>query len=328
MIATGAENAGIPDVAVDEKRIVSSTGALSLPEVPQKMAVIGGGYIGLELGSVWQRLGADVTIIEFDETIVSMMDQEVCVSLKKSLETQGMTFVLGTQVIGATVNQTGVSLSLADAKDGQSTDTLDVDVALVASGRCPYKEGFGLENVGVKCNARGCIEVGEHYTTSMMGIYAIGDVVPGPMLAHRAEAEGVALMEHLAGQNPHVNYAAIPSVIYTMPEVATVGKTEQGLMKENVPYIVGKFPFRANTRAKTTGLTEGFVKILTHAKTNRILGAHIVGANAGTLITEFVLGTEYEASSEDIVRTCHPHPTTNEALKEAALGAFSQPIHF
>lgn len=327
IIATGSESADIPNVAVNEKTIVSSTGALSLSKVPRSMAVIGGGYIGLEMGSVWQRLGSKVTVIEFADTIVPMMDYEVAASLKKNLEKQGIVFKLSTKVSSAQVRPEGVTLSLVDAQGEKSQDDLNVDVVLVSVGRRPNTSGLGLEKLGIQCNARGYIEVGKHYETNVSGIYAIGDVIPGPMLAHKAEEEGVAIMEYLAGQKPHVNYETIPGVIYTMPEVAAVGKTEQELKAEGTPYNVGKFPFSANSRAKATGLTEGFVKILAHKETDRILGAHIISADAGTLISEFVLGMEYKASSEDIARTCHPHPTTSEALKEAALAAFSKPIH-
>lgn len=327
VIATGSESTDIPNVAVDEKTIVSSTGALSLSKVPKSMVVIGGGYIGLEMGSVWQRLGAKVTVIEFADTIVPMMDQEVAAFLKKSLETQGMSFKLSTKVSGAKIGKHGVTLSLADAKGDKPQDNLKADVVLVSVGRRPNTDGLGLDKIGVKCTTRGFVEVGPHYETNVSGVYAIGDVIPGPMLAHKAEEEGVAVMEYLAGQKPHVNYDTIPGVIYTMPEVATVGKTEQELKADGVPYNVGKFPFSANSRAKATGLTEGFVKILAHQETDRILGAHIISADAGTLISEFVLGMEYKASSEDIARTCHPHPTTSEALKEAALAAHAKPIH-
>lgn len=327
IIATGSVSTDIPGIPIDEKTIVSSTGALSLREVPKKMVVIGGGYIGLEMASVWARLGSEVTVVEFADMIVPMMDHEVAKSLRKSLEKQGMKFMLGTKVVKVTKNKKGATLELANAKDDQKLSDIEADVVLVSVGRKPYTQGLGLENVNITPNARGMIEVDRHYQTTAPGIYAIGDVIPGPMLAHKAEEEGVAVAESLAGQSGHVNYGAIPGVIYTMPEAAAVGKTEEDLKNDGIEYNVGKFSFSANSRAKATNQTEGFVKILADKKTDEILGAHIISADAGTLISELVLAMEYKASSEDIARTCHAHPTTNEAVKEAALATFFKAIH-
>ncbi len=325
IIATGSKSAGFMDIDLDEKTLVSSTGALSLSEVPKKMVVIGGGYIGLEMASVWSRLGSAVTVVEYAETIVPMMDQEVASALLKSLKRQGLEFKLGTKVTQVEKAKKGATLSL-ESGDGKQ-ETLKADVVLVAIGRTPNTDGLGLEALGIKKDSRGFVQVNVSYQTAVPTIYAIGDVIPGPMLAHKAEEEGVAVAEILVGQAGHVNYDAIPSVIYTSPEVASVGKTEEELKKQGEPYKVGKFPFTANSRAKALSETEGFVKILTHAETDRVLGVHIISADAGTLIAEAVLGLEYKCSAEDIARTCHAHPTTSEALKEAALAAFFKPIH-
>ncbi len=326
VIATGSSSAGIPNVKVDEKVVLSSTGALSLTKVPKKMVVIGGGYIGLEMGSVWQRLGADVTVVEYADTIVPAMDQEVAKELKKQLEKQGIKFKLATKVTKVDSGKSGAKVTI-EPKEGGKTETVSVDVVLVSVGRKPNTDNLGLDTAKVDVDDRGVIKVDKKYKTSTDGIYAIGDVIPGPMLAHKAEEEGVAVAEILAGQAGHVDYDTIPAVIYTYPEVASVGKTEEDLKKDNVDYKVGKFPFMANSRAKAVGDTIGFVKLLADKKTDRILGAHIISADAGTLITEVTLGMEYKASAEDIARTCHPHPTTSEAVKEAALAAYFKAIH-
>ena len=325
VIATGSSNRNLPGIEIDEDRIISSTGALSLPKVPKRMVVIGGGYIGLELGSVWQRLGSQVTVVEFADTIVPAMDKEVGKELLKNLQKQGMDFRLGTKVLEATKGKTRISLGIEDVKTGKR-DVINTDVVLVSIGRHPNTENLGLENAKITTD-RGMISVNEKFQTSVPGIYAIGDVIRGPMLAHKAEEEGVAVAEGLAGQRGHVNYDTIPSVIYTSPEVASVGQTEEQLKEQGVSYKVGKFPFLANSRAKAIGETTGFVKILAHKETDRVLGMHIISPDAGTLIAEGVLGMEYKAASEDIARTCHAHPTTSEAVKEAALAAFSKPIH-
>jgi dihydrolipoamide dehydrogenase len=327
VIATGSEVASLPNIEIDEKQIVSSTGALALPNVPKKMIVIGGGYIGLEMGSVWSRLGSEVTVVEYLDHIVPTMDMEVGNLLKKSLEKQGLQFMLSTKVLAAKTSKSGVTLSVEDVKSGTKTD-INADVVLVSVGRKPYTANLGLDKVGVSMNERGFIKVDHYFQTNISGIYAIGDVIPGPMLAHKAEEEGVALAEMLAGQAGHVNYDVIPGVIYTWPEVASVGKTEEEVKQQGIEYKVGKFPFLANSRAKTIGMTEGVVKIITCAKTDLVLGVHIIGPHAGTLIAEAVLAMEYSASAEDIARTCHAHPTLNEAVKEAALAAFSKPINF
>lgn len=326
ILATGSKSSGFMDTPIDETVIVSSTGALSLESVPKKMAVIGGGYIGLEMASVWSRLGSEVTVIEYAPSIVPMMDQEVGGSLQKFLKKQGLTFKLGTKVTAIEKKKKSATLSLEPAQGGEA-ESLEVDVVLVSIGRTPNTENLGLEALGIQTDARGHIQVNECLQTAVPTIYAIGDVIPGPMLAHKAEEEGVAVAERLAGQAGHVNYETIPSVIYTHPEVASVGKTEEDLKKDGVSYKVGKFPFTANSRAKAISETDGFVKILTNAKTDRVLGVHIISNDAGSLIAEAVLGMEYKCSSEDIARTCHAHPTTSEALKEAALSAFFKPIH-
>jgi dihydrolipoamide dehydrogenase len=326
IIATGSDIMPLPGVNIDEKRIVSSTGALSLVEVPKKMVVIGGGYIGLEMGSVWRRLGAEVTVVEYLPAIVPAMDAEVARNLQKILEKQGMKFKLGTKVVSATATDKSVKLEVESAAGG-AKEEMEVDVVLVSIGRKPYTEGLGLEQVGVKLDNRGCIETNHHFETNVKGIYAIGDVIAGPMLAHKAEEEGIAAVEFITGQAGHVNYNTIPGVVYTWPEVATVGKTEEELKKDGVDYKVGKFPFLANSRARAVSDTDGFVKILACSRTDKVLGAHIIGPDAGTMIAEIVLAMEYSASSEDIARTCHAHPTLNEAVKEAALATFSKAIH-
>ena len=326
IIATGSEVMPLPGITIDEKRIVSSTGALTLTEVPKKMIVIGGGYIGLEMGSVWRRLGAEVTVVEFLDSIVPAMDAEIGRQLHKVLEKQGMKFRLGTKVVSAASTAKKVTLTVEPAKGG-TKETLEADVVLVSIGRRPYTDKLGLDKVGVKLDNRGRIETNGHFATNVPGIYAIGDVIAGAMLAHKAEEEGVAVAENIAGQAGHVNYDAIPGVVYTWPEVATVGKTEEELKAANIAYKVGKFPFMANSRARAIGDAEGMVKILACSKTDRVLGVHIIGPDAGTMIAEAVLALEYGASSEDIARTCHAHPTLNEAVKEAAMAVLGRAVH-
>ena len=326
VIATGSESTPLPGVETDEKRIVTSTGALDLDAVPGHLLVVGAGVIGLELGSVWGRLGAEVTVVEFLDHITPGMDAEVSKNLQRILKKQGMEFRLSTKVTGIDSSGDRLKVTLEPAAGGDG-EIVECDTVLVAIGRRPYTEGLGLGNVGIETDRRGMIEVDDHFQTKVAGIYAIGDVIRGPMLAHKAEEEGVAVAELLAGQKPHVNYDAIPGVIYTAPEVAAVGQTEEQLKAEGISYKVGKFPFLANSRARASGLTEGFVKILADADTDRVLGCHIVGAEAGTMIAEVALAMEYGASSEDIARTCHAHPTLEESIKEAALAAFAKPIH-
>ncbi|MEQ9115237.1 MAG: dihydrolipoyl dehydrogenase [Rickettsiales bacterium] len=326
IIATGSEVASLPGVAIDEKSIVSSTGALDLPTVPKKLVVIGGGFIGLEMGSVWRRLGAEVEVIEFLDHIVPGMDGEVGKQLLKILQKQGMKFRLSTKVVAAKSQKGKVSIKI-ESVDGKKKEQLECDVLLVAVGRKPYTQGLGLDKLGVNVSDRGVIETDEHFKTNVPGIYAIGDVIKGPMLAHKAEDEGVAVAEIIAGKVGHVNYNTIPGVMYTWPEVASVGKTEEQLKKEDKEYVVGKFPFLANSRARAIGSTDGMVKILSCKKTDEVLGVHILGPEAGTMIAEAVLAMEYYASSEDIAMTCHAHPTLNEAVKEAALSVLNRAIH-
>jgi dihydrolipoamide dehydrogenase len=323
VIASGSGSTPLPGINIDEKRIVSSTGALSLDHVPDRLTVIGGGYIGIELGSVWQRLGAKVTVVEVLDHIVPNMDREVGAALQRVLTRSGIEFKLGTKVMGIRDAADGLSLEL----EGAAPQTLAADVVLVSIGRRPYTEGLGLEGVGVARDEHGRIVVDDGFATNIPGIYAIGDVIRGPMLAHKAEEEGIALAERLAGQKSRVDYDAIPAVIYTWPEVASVGRTEEELKAAKVPYRTGKFPFTANARARTNGYTEGFVKILAESETDRVLGVHIIGPDAGTLIAEAVLAKEFGASAEDISRTCHAHPTLSEALKEAALAVDGRAIH-
>jgi dihydrolipoamide dehydrogenase len=325
-IATGSEVAGVPGITIDEQRIVSSTGALSLPEVPKRLVVIGAGYIGLELGSVWSRLGSEVTVVEMLDRVAPGLDGEVAKQLQRVLAKQGLAFKLGTKVVSVDSKGKSLKLTLEPAKGGKP-ETLDCDVVLVAVGRAPNTQGLGLGNLGVKTDNRGRIIVDEKFATSVPGIYAIGDVIAGPMLAHKAEEEGVALAEILAGQAGHVNYDAIPSVIYTAPEVASVGKTEEELKEAGIAYKIGKFPFTANGRAKVNRTTEGFVKVLAETATDRVLGVHIIGADAGTMIAEAAVLMEFGGSAEDLARTCHAHPTLNEAIKEAALAVDKRPIH-
>ncbi|GJE39493.1 dihydrolipoyl dehydrogenase [Methylobacterium persicinum] len=326
VIATGSDVANLPGIAVDEKVVVSSTGALELDRVPKKLLVIGAGVIGLELGSVWRRLGAEVTVVEYLDRILPGMDGEVGKQFQRILAKQGMEFRLSTKVTGVEVGKKGASVTVQPAAGGEG-ETLQADVVLVCIGRVPYTEGLGLETAGVQKDEKGRIHVDSHFATNVTGIYAIGDVIAGPMLAHKAEDEGVAVAEILAGQSGHVNYEVIPNVVYTFPEVASVGRTEEELKKDGIAYNAGKFPFTANGRAKANGTTDGFVKVLADAKTDRVLGVHIVGADAGNLIAEVAVAMEFGASSEDIARTCHAHPTLTEAVKEAALAVNKRAIH-
>ena len=327
VIATGSEVVSLPGIKIDEKNIISSTGALSLDKVPKKLAVIGGGYIGLEMGSVWSRLGSEVTVLEYLDFITPGMDKEISNEFKKILIKQGIKFKMGSKVNSLKNTGTKVSIDYTDIKSSKD-ETLEVDKVLVSVGRKPYTEGLNLTKVGIKKDNKGRIEVNEKLQTSIQNIYAIGDVIKGPMLAHKAEEEGIAVAEILAGQAGHVNYDVIPGVIYTSPEVATVGKTEEQLKEENKDYKVGKFPFLANSRAKVNNETEGFVKILADSKSDKVLGVHIIGPHCGDMIAEMALAMEFGASAEDIARTCHAHPTHTEAIKEAALAVDKRPIHF
>ena len=325
VIATGSESAHVPGIEVDEKTIVSSTGALALPKVPKRMVVIGGGYIGLELGSVWSRLGAKVTVVEMLHTITPGLDAELAKQLQRILEKQGLSFMLGAKVTKVETKGKTVKLTV-EPVDGGKAEQLDCDVVLVAIGRVPNTHGLGLGDVGVELHS-GRVVVDHKFQTNVPGIYAIGDVIAGPMLAHKAEEEGIAVAEDLAGQAGHVNYDVIPSVVYTAPEVASVGKTEEQLKQDGVHYKVGKFPFTANGRAKVNRTIEGFVKVLADEATDQVLGVHIIGADAGTMIAEAAVLMEFGGSAEDLARTCHAHPTLNEAVKEAALAVEKRPIH-
>ena len=327
VIATGSTVASLPGIEINEKNIVSSTGALSFDKVPSKLAVIGGGYIGLEMGSVWSRLGSEVTVIEFLDFITPGMDREISNEFQKILTKQGIKFKMGSKVESVKDQGKNVLISYTDVKNSKK-EVLEVDKVLVSVGRKPYTEGLSLSKVGIKRDSKGRIEVNNRLQTSLSNVYAIGDVIKGPMLAHKAEEEGIAVAEILAGQAGHVNYDVIPGVIYTSPEVATVGKTEEQLKKENKSYKIGKFPFLANSRAKVNNETEGFVKILADSKTDKVLGVHIIGPHCGDMIAEMALAMEFGASAEDIARTCHAHPTHTEAIKEAALAVDKRPIHF
>lgn len=326
VIATGSDVAALPGMAIDEETVISSTGALSLKKVPKRLVVIGGGYIGLELGSVWSRLGSAVTVVEMLPRLAPGLDGEVAKALQRVLEKQGLAFRLGTKVVKADTKGKSVKLTLEPAEGGKS-ETLECDVVLVSVGRIPNTKGLGLAEAGVKTDNRGRVVVDEHLQTSVPGIYAIGDVIKGPMLAHKAEEEGIAVAEILAGQAGHVNYDVIPSVIYTAPEVASVGRTEEELKEAGIAYRAGKFPFTANGRAKVNRTTEGFVKVLAEEGTDRVLGVHIIGADAGTMIAEAAVLMEFGGSAEDLARTCHAHPTLNEAVKEAALAVDKRAIH-
>ncbi len=326
IIATGSESMPLSGVAIDEEAILTSTGALSLAAVPKHLIVVGGGYIGLEMGSVWRRLGSAVTVVEFLDRITPGMDGELGAALQRTLVKQGFVFRLGTKVMAAARGTGGVTLALEPAAGGAREEMI-CDAVLVAIGRRPHTEGLGLETVGVAFDNRGRVQVDRHYATNVPGIYAIGDVITGPMLAHKASDEGAALAELIAGERPELDYDAIPAVIYTWPEVASVGKTEEELKAAGIAYRTGKFPFSANPRARANGDTEGFVKILAAADTDRVLGVHIIGPDAGTMIAEAALALEFGASAEDIARTSHAHPTLNEAMKEAALAVDGRAIH-
>jgi dihydrolipoamide dehydrogenase len=326
LIASGSEVIPLPGVTVDEKKIVSSTGALELAEVPKHLIVIGAGIIGLELGSVWRRLGSEVTVVEFLDRITPGVDDEITRQFQRSLAKQGIKFKLGSKVTGAETTDSSVTLTVEPAKGG-AAETLQADIVLVSIGRRPLVEGLGLDKVGVKLTERGRIAVDAHLQTSVPGIYAIGDVIDGPMLAHKASEDGIACVETIAGQKGHVNWDLVPSVIYTQPEVAWVGKTEEQLKEAGVAYKIGKYPFTADPRSRANGATEGFVKVLADKATDKVLGVHIMGAEAGTMIAEAVMAMEFSASAEDIGRVCHAHPTVNEATKEAALAAWDKPIH-
>jgi dihydrolipoamide dehydrogenase len=326
LIASGSEVTPLPGVTVDEKRIVSSTGALELAEVPRRLVVVGAGIIGLELGSVWRRLGSDVTVIEFLDRITPGVDDEITKHFQRALARQGLKFKLGSKCASAATTAAGVTLTVEPANGG-AAETIETDIVLVCIGRRPSVEGLGLDKAGVKLTPRGRIEVDGHFQTSVPGIYAIGDVIDGPMLAHKASEDGVACVETIAGQKGHVDWDLVPSIIYTQPEVAWVGKTEEQLKAANVAYKVGKYPFTADPRSRANGATEGFVKVLADKATDQVLGVHIIGAEAGTMIAEAALAMEFRASAEDIGRVCHAHPTVNEALKEAALAAWEKPIH-
>jgi dihydrolipoamide dehydrogenase len=326
IIATGSDVAKLKGVDIDEQRIVSSTGALELKDIPKTMAIIGAGVIGLELGSVYARLGAKITVIEYLDRILPGMDLDAAKTLQRLLEKQGFTFKLANKVTGAKASEKNVTFTVEPAAGGQH-ETLTTDVLLVAIGRNAYTDGLGCDDAGIKRDARGRIEVGNHYNTSLAQVYAIGDVIKGPMLAHKAEDEGIALAEILAGQAGHVNYDIIPGVVYTAPEVASVGKTEDELKASGIDYKAGKFLFLANGRAKANQTTDGFVKILADAKTDKVLGCHIVGPQAGELIHEVAVLMEFGGSAEDLARTCHAHPTLAEAVKEAAMAVATRAIH-
>jgi dihydrolipoamide dehydrogenase len=318
VIATGSEPTPLPGVAVNETDIVTSTGALTLKEVPKRLLVIGAGYIGLEMGSVWRRLGAQVTVVEFLDRITPGLDGEVAKNFQRILAKQGMTFKLGMKVVGVERKSGALHVAIEPAQGG-ARETIETDIVLSSIGRRPYTEGLGLDKVGLKTDNKGRIPVDKYYATATPGIYAIGDVIEGPMLAHKAEDEAVAVIELIAGQAGHVNYEAIPAVVYTHPEVATVGKTEEELKAANVVYKTGKFPFTANSRARANGTTDGFVKILADAKTDRVLGVHMIGPEVGNMIAEAALAIEFQAAAEDIARTSHAHPTLTEAVRQAAM---------
>jgi dihydrolipoamide dehydrogenase len=326
VIATGSDIARLKGIEIDEKRIVSSTGALSLDKVPEKLLIVGAGVIGLELGSVWNRLGAQVAVVEFLDRILPGMDGEVAKQFQRILEKQGFAFKLGAKVTAVDTSGKTLLAKVEPAAGGRG-ETLEADVVLVCIGRVPYTEGLGLKEAGVALDNRGRVQIDPHFATSVKGVYAIGDVVAGPMLAHKAEDEGVACAEILAGQAGHVNYDVIPGVVYTTPEVSTVGKTEEELKQAGIAYTAGKFPFTANGRSKVNQTTEGFVKVLADATTDRVLGVHIVGREAGEMIHEAAVLMEFGGSAEDLARTCHAHPTRSEAIKEAALAVGKRAIH-
>ena len=325
IISTGSEPISIPGMEFDEEKILSSTGALSLSKLPKKMVVVGGGYIGLEMGSVWSRLGTEVEVIEFLDHITPGMDREISNEFMKILNKQGIKFQLNTKVEKITKTQNGVNIEISNKENKKNK--IDTNVVLISVGRKANTKGLNLENVGVQTDEKGRVKVNKNFETNVKNIYAIGDVIEGPMLAHKAEEEGIAVAELIAGQSGHVNYDIIPGVVYTSPEVASVGKTEEQLKKNNTTYKVGKFPFMANSRAKAIDQPEGFVKILADATTDKVLGVHIIGHHAGEMIAEMTVAMEFGASSEDIARTCHAHPTFSEAIKEAALSVEKRQIH-
>ena len=326
VISTGSTPSSLPGINIDEKIIVSSTGALSFEKVPKELVIIGGGYIGLEMGSVWKRLGSNVTIIEFVDNIIPEMDKDISTEFLKILKKQGINFKLDSKVIGANIIKNKAVVDFTNNKNAKR-ERIECDKVLVAVGRKP-NIGPEVSKLGIKLDKQNRIEINDKFETSVKNIYAIGDIISGPMLAHKAEDEGIAVAEIIAGQAGRVNYEVIPSVIYTSPEVASVGKTEQQLKKENVKYKIGKFPFLANSRAKVNNASEGFVKILADEKTDKVLGVHMIGTHVGEMIAEMALAMEFSASSEDIARTCHAHPTHTEAIKEAALAVDKRPIHF
>ncbi|CUU14515.1 dihydrolipoamide dehydrogenase [Bradyrhizobium sp. JR7.2] len=326
VIATGSDIARLKGIEIDEKRIVSSTGALSLDKVPGKLLIVGAGVIGLELGSVWKRLGAEVVVVEFLDRILPGMDGEIAKQFQRILEKQGFAFKLGAKVTAVDTSGKSLKATIEPAAGG-AAETLEADVVLVCIGRVPYTDGLGLKEAGVALDNRGRVQIDPHFATSVKGVYAIGDVVAGPMLAHKAEDEGVAVAEIIAGQAGHVNYDVIPGVVYTTPEVSSVGKTEEELKQAGQAYTVGKFPFTANGRSKVNQTTDGFVKILADAKTDRVLGVHIIGREAGEMIHEACVLMEFGGSAEDLARTCHAHPTRSEAIKEAALAVGKRAIH-
>jgi dihydrolipoamide dehydrogenase len=328
VIATGSDVARLNGIDIDEKRIVSSTGALELPAVPKKLLIVGAGIIGLELGSVWRRLGAEVTIVEFLDHILPGIDAEVGKQFHRIVQKQGIAVRLSSKVAAVDTSGKMLKVKVEPAAGGGAAEMLEVDIVLVAIGRAPYTDGLGLETVGVKKDNRGRVLVDSRYRTNVDGIYAIGDVITGPMLAHKAEDEGIAVAEILAGQAGHVNYDVIPNVVYTFPEIACVGKSEEELKAAGIAYKVGKFPFTANARARINLTAEGFVKILADAKTDRVLGVHIIGPDAGNMIGEAAVAMEFGASAEDIARTCHAHPTLSEAIKESALAVAKRAINF
>jgi dihydrolipoamide dehydrogenase len=327
VIATGSAPTSLPGIQIDEKNILSSTGALSLNSVPKKLVIIGGGYIGLEMGSVWSRLGSEVTVVEYLDHITPGMDREISKEFQKILTKQGIKFQLNSKVMQLENMDNQVSVKFSENNSGKEDEIL-ADKVLVSVGRKPYTDGLNLSKIGIQKDEKGRIQVNSSLQTTIKNIYAIGDVIKGPMLAHKAEEEGIAVAEILAGQSGYVNYNVIPGVVYTSPEVASVGKTEEQLKTENVSYKVGKFPFLANSRAKVNNETDGFVKILAESTTDKVLGVHIIGPHSGDMIAEMALAMEFGASSEDIARTCHAHPTHTEAIKEAALAVDKRPIHF
>jgi dihydrolipoamide dehydrogenase len=325
IISTGSEPVSLPGIRIDEKSIISSTGALSLNAVPKKMVVVGGGYIGLEMGSVWSRLGSQVHVVEYLDHITPGMDKEISKELLKILKKQGINFHLETKV--ESIKKEGKKIIVNTSEKEGKKNVFDCDVVLISVGRKPNTKNLNLKKVNVELDEKGRIKVNKNFQTNIQNIYAIGDVIEGPMLAHKAEEEGIAVAELISGQSCHVNYDVIPGVVYTFPEVASVGKTEEQLKDANQTYKIGKFPFMANSRAKTVNEPEGFVKILADDKTDRVLGVHIIGSHAGEMIAEMAIAMEFGASSEDIARTCHAHPTFSEAIKEAALSVDKRPIH-